>query len=294
MPGMPELPDLTSPRRLMLYLKQRGLQPRRGWGQNFLVDGNIARKIVEAAELAPGDTAVEIGPGAGALTALLAQRGVFLLALELDGGLAAALAELLQPFPHVRVLQGDALKVKWREFVEAHFGPGAAPALVANLPYKISGPLLYNFFKENFPFTKAVLMFQKEVAERLVAAPGGASYGAISVFCRYYTDAAILFPVSRHVFWPRPKVDSAVVRLQPRRRLLDPGEEALFWQIVQASFRQRRKMLVNSLDGLFSRSREDLLDLLHRAGVEPQARAEELSPEQFAMMARIAYNYYEI
>ena len=291
MSGFPELPDLTSPRRLLLFLEQRGLRPRRGWGQNFLIDGNIARQIVEAAELFPGDAAVEIGPGAGALTAILARRGIPLLALELDRGLAAALEEMLQPFPQVRVLHQDAMKVKWRELIEGYFGPGAAPVLIANLPYQISGPLLYNLFKENFPFKKAVLMFQKEVAARLVAAPGSDSYGALSVFCRYYTDAEILFPVSRQVFWPRPQVDSAVVKLQPRPRLLEAGEEELFWQIVQASFRQRRKMLANSLGGVFSGGREELLVILRRAGIEPQARAEELSAEQFAKIARIAYNY---
>ncbi|HOJ83749.1 MAG TPA: 16S rRNA (adenine(1518)-N(6)/adenine(1519)-N(6))-dimethyltransferase RsmA [Bacillota bacterium] len=291
MPGVPGLPDLTSPRRLLLYLEQRGLRPRRGWGQNFLIDGNITRKVVEAAELGPGEAAVEIGPGAGALTAILARRSVRLLALELDRGLAAALEEMLRSFPHVRVLQKDALKVKWAELICGYFGPEAAPTLIANLPYQISGPLLYNLFKENFPFKKAVLMFQKEVAARLAAAPGSASYGALSVFCRYYAPAEILFPVSRQVFWPRPKVDSAVVKLQPRPRSLDAGEEELFWKIVQASFRQRRKILANSLGGVFSRSREELLSILHLAGVEPQARAEMLSMEQFAKIARIAYNY---
>ncbi len=290
MPGRPELPDLTSPRRLMLYLEQRGLQPRRGWGQNFLIDGNVARKIVDAAGLRPSDTAVEIGPGAGALTAILARRNMRVVALELDRKLADALAEMMRSFPDVRVLQKDALDVEWAELNRSHFGPDAEVNLISNLPYHISGPLLYNLFKQNFPFKKAVLMFQKEVSARLTAAPGSASYGALSVFCRYYTTAETLFPVSRHVFWPRPKVDSAVVELQPRRRTLSAGEEELFWQIVQVSFQQRRKILANSLGGSFTRTREELLSTLRLAGVDPGARAEMLSVEQFAKIAQIAYN----
>ena len=290
MPGRPELPDLTSPRKLQLYLEQRGLRPRRGWGQNFLIDGNVARKIVDAAALSPGDPAVEIGPGAGALTAILACRNMHLVAVEMDRGLAAALEELLRHFPDVKVLQEDALEVEWAELNRRHFGPAAEVTLISNLPYHISGPLLYNLFKQKFPFKKAVLMFQKEVAARLTAAPGSASYGALSVFCRYYITAQTLFPVSRHVFWPSPKVDSAVVEMQPRRRQLNPGEEALFWQIVQASFQQRRKMLANSLGSAFCGTREELLSMLRLAGVDPDARAETLSMEQFAKMAQIAYN----
>lgn len=283
------LPDLTSPRNLKLYLEQRGLQPRRGRGQNFLIDRNIAHKIVDAAELVSGDPVVEIGPGAGALTAILARRNMRVVALELDRGLAAALGELLRFYPDVTVLQEDALEVDWTALNRRHFNPADAVSLISNLPYHISAPLLYNLYKQNFPFKKAVLMFQKEVALRLTARPG-TDYGALSVFSRYYTTPEILFPVSRHVFWPRPKVDSAVVAMQPRRRGLGAGEELLFWRIVQVAFQQRRKMIVNSLRSACSWSREELVSLLRLAGIDPGARAETLSEEQFAKMARIAYN----
>lgn len=290
MPGERESLDITSPRRLQLYLRRRNLRPLRSRGQNFLIDGNVARKIVDAAGLGPGDRVMEIGPGAGALTEILARRNIAVVALELDRGLAVALAEHLCHFPHVNVLQGDALKVKWAKLNCRHFGPGSETVLISNLPYHISGPLLYTLFKQKFPFKKAVLMFQKEVAARLTAAPGSSSYGALSVFSHYYSPAQILFPVSRHVFWPSPKVDSAVVRLRPRREGLDAGAEKLFWEIVQLSFQQRRKKLVNSLGSAFPKNRDRLYSLLQVAGVDPAARAEMLSMEQFAKIAQIAYN----
>lgn len=290
MPGRAELPDLTSPRELQLYLEQRGLRPRRGWGQNFLIDGNIARKIVDAAALCPGDTVVEIGPGAGALTAILARRGLAVIALEVDRGLADALGQLLRPFPAVRVMQKDALEAEWAELQKSQFGSNEHGVLVSNLPYYISGPLLYQLFRQKFPFKKAVLMLQREVAGRLTAAPGSAGYSALSVFCSYYTVSRALFPVSRHVFWPAPKVDSAVVELRQRSRQLDAGEEAVFWEIVQASFQQRRKMLINSLGSASFSTREELLSVLHQAGIDPRTRAETLTTAQFAKLARITYN----
>lgn len=290
MPGRPELPDLTSPRELQLYLEQRGLRPRRGWGQNFLIDGNIARKIVDAAALCPGDAVVEIGPGAGALTGILARRGLPVIALEVDRGLADALGELLHPFPAVKVMRKDALEADWAELQESRFGSTEHGVLISNLPYYISGPLLYQLFRQKFPFKKAVLMLQKEVAERLTAAPGSSAYSALSVFCRYFTVSRALFPVSRHVFWPAPGVDSAVVEMQRRSRQLGAGEEALLWEIVQASFQQRRKMLINSLGSAGFSTREELLSVLHQAEIDPRARAETLTTAQFAKMARITYN----
>lgn len=289
MPGRPELPDLTSPRRLQFYLEQRGLRPRRGWGQNFLIDGNIAHKIIEAAGLSAGDPVVEIGPGAGALTTILARRDVPVVALELDRGLAAALEDLLRPFPHIKVLQQDALQQKWAELNRFYFADYGEVHLLSNLPYHISGPLFYDLFKQNFPFKKALFMLQKEVALRLTAVPDSVSYGALSVLSRYYVRAEILFSVSRHVFWPPPNVDSMVVKMQPRHRSLGPGEERLFWGVVEGSFQQRRKVLSNSLRD-FIPSRESLLSILQKAGVDPRVRAETLDVEQFAKIAQIAYN----
>ena len=200
---MTELPDLTSPRELKLYLGEKKLQPRRSMGQNFLIDRNIAAKIVEAAALRGGDPVVEIGPGAGALTAALAVSGMRVVAVELDRGLAAALAKMLLPWKNVSVLLEDALRVDWGALQRCYFAPGEAVTLLSNLPYNISTPFLYALYKQGFPFKKAILMFQKEVAQRLTAEPGR-DYGALSVLSRYYTIPEILFSVSRSSFWPRP------------------------------------------------------------------------------------------
>jgi len=282
-----ELPDLTSPRELKLYLGEKKLQPRRSMGQNFLIDRNIAAKIVEAAALRGGDPVVEIGPGAGALTAALAVSGMRVVAVELDRGLAAALAKMLLPWKNVSVLLEDALRVDWGALQRCYFAPGEAVTLLSNLPYNISTPFLYALYKQGFPFKKAILMFQKEVAQRLTAEPGR-DYGALSVLSRYYTIPEILFSVSRSSFWPRPEVDSAVVALRRRRREPFAAEEPLLWEIVQTAFQQRRKMISNSLRPLGLG--DELILILRQAGVDPAARAEMLSVEQFAKIAQIAYN----
>jgi len=282
-----ELPDLTSPRELKLYLGEKKLQPRRSMGQNFLIDRNIAAKIVETAALRGGDPVVEIGPGAGALTVALAAGGMRVVAVELDRGLAAALARMLLPRKNVSVLLEDALRVDWGALQRRYFSPGEAVTLLSNLPYNISTPLLYALYKQGFPFKKAILMFQNEVARRLTAEPGR-DYGALSVLSRYYTIPEILFSVSRSSFWPRPEVDSAVVALRRRHREPDAAEESLLWEIVQTAFQQRRKMISNSLRPLGLG--DELILILRQAGVDPAARAEMLSVEQFAKIAQIAYN----
>lgn len=287
---MVELPDLTSLRGLRRYLEENKLQPRRSMGQNFLIDRNIAVKIVDAAGLEEGDPVVEIGPGAGALTAVLARRRLPVVAVELDRGLAAALEKMLRSCPNVSILQEDALKIDWIALLKRRFSTASGVTLISNLPYNISTPLLYSLYKQGLPFKKAILTFQKEVALRLTAEPGG-NYGALSVLSRYYASPEILFPISRSSFWPQPEVDSAVVSIAPRHRCeLGAEEEALFWRIVQAAFQQRRKMIANSLRPLGLGSRSELVFLLREAGINPEDRAEALSAVQFAKITRIAYN----
>jgi len=286
-----ELPDITSPREIMKLFRHYGLQPLRHLGQNFLIDANVVRKIVAAAEVGPGDSVIEVGPGAGALTVTIARSGANLVVLEIDRGLVRLLGDLLQPWPTVRILEQDVLKSDWKELITT-FKHGAPIKLVSNLPYNISGPFMYNLFEEGFPFNGAVLMFQKEVAHRLVATPGDSDYGALSVISRYYTEGKILFAVSKNVFWPRPKVGSAVLKLQPRFRILNTEEEPLFWKLVQGVFQQRRKTIQNSMLRVFALPRPLLNGLLDEASIDPSSRPEELSVEQFAKLTRITYNNF--
>jgi 16S rRNA (adenine1518-N6/adenine1519-N6)-dimethyltransferase len=283
--------DVTSPRVLRELFDLRGLAPHRQWGQNFLIDANIARKIVAALEAETGDAVIEVGPGAGALTALLAHRGVEVVALEIDRGLVALLDDLLEPFQKVKVLNQDALAVCWKAFVADHFRGSRRVRLVSNLPYVISGPFMFSLFKEGFPFASAVLMLQKEVAYRLVARPGENDYGALSVITAYYCHGEVLFNVGENVFWPRPKVGSAVLRLIPRERLLPEKLESHFSIMVQGLFRQRRKTILNNMTVYFGFDRHLASSLLQEAGIKASERPERLSVEQFALLARITYNY---
>ncbi len=288
---MTDTPNVTSPREVMALFKEYGLQPHKRLGQNFLIDGNTARKITAALEAAAGDAVIEVGPGAGALTVSLARSGVDLLALEVDRGLVAMLNNILHPWPKARVINQDALKTDWSKLNGTYFKSADSVKLISNLPYIISGPFMYSLFEEAFPFDTAVLMLQKEVAYRLVAKPGDSNYGALSVLSGYYTHGKVLFNVSKNVFWPRPKVGSAVLKLQPRLRSLSTGEEDLFWQIVQGVFQQRRKTIQNNLGRLFPHLQDSLNGLLEAALIEPLDRPEHLSVEQFAKLAGIAYNY---
>lgn len=288
-----EIPDLSSPREVMALLEKHGLKPRKQLGQNFLIDGNIARKITAAVEVKEGDAIIEVGPGVGALTAELARSGANLLAIEIDRGLAALMEELFKSRCWIRVIRRDVLKVNWGQLINNFFEPGAKVKLVSNLPYVISGPFMYALFREHFPFESAVLMLQKEVAQRLVANPGEPDYGALSIISRYYTEGKVLFNVSNNVFWPRPKVGSAVLYLRPRHRMLNEVEENLFWYLVQGVFEQRRKTIFNNLIRIFPGLHSQMHELLSEALIEPGTRPEQLTAGQFAMLTRITYNYDE-
>ena len=287
---MSDLPNMASPREVMLLFKRYGLKPHHSLGQNFLIDGNTIQKIIAAARLKQGDSVIEIGPGSGALTFSMAASGIRLAALELDKGFAAMLGELLHSFKAATIIQGDALAVDWPDLIARFFPDGNPVKLISNLPYYISAPLMYNLFKAQFPFAEAVLMFQKEVAQRLTASPGDANYGSLTVLCRYYTNAAILFNVSRNVFWPSPGVDSAVIRLEPKQRQLDAAEETLFWKIVRGVFLQRRKTILKNMLSVFPYKREEVADLLSQASIEPGRRPETLDVHEFAKLTRIIYN----
>lgn len=288
---MKNIPDLTSPRIVRALFEECGLQPRKQLGQNFLIDANIVRKIAACVDARPGDAVIEVGPGAGALTHALALSGADLLAVEVDRGLAALLNDLFQPWPKVRILHQDILKITWTDLISRFFPASASIKLVSNLPYVISGPFIYALLKESFPFESAVLMLQKEVAHRLVAAPGDSDYGGLSVLCQYYTSGKILFDVTHNVFWPRPKVGSAVLKLEPGRRELAAKEEEQLWFLVQGVFQQRRKTMLNSLLRLLPHPRNLIISLMEEAQVDPAIRPEQLNVRQFAKLAQITYNY---
>jgi len=263
-------------------LAAAGLAPRRRWGQNFLCDPAVARRIVETAEIGPRTIALEIGPGLGALTDELVARAGRLYLIEIDPGLADRLAQRYADNPRVRVVTGDVLALPLDDVVRDE-----RVTVVANLPYNIASPILFRLLDLRARFPRAVVMLQREMATRLVARPGGADYGVTSVLLQTYAEVRIAFGVSRRSFLPRPDVDSAVVDVHwsaaPR---VDVGDAGVFRDVVRAAFGQRRKMLRNALATLAAARGTTATAVLERAGIAPTARAETLDLEAFARLAR--------
>ncbi|OSM05260.1 16S rRNA (adenine(1518)-N(6)/adenine(1519)-N(6))-dimethyltransferase RsmA [Magnetofaba australis] len=268
--------------RILRQLKIHGLAPRKGLGQNFLIDPEITRRIVASAGVNPGDPVLEIGPGLGSLTIPLLEKVKTLWALERD----EKLAELLRVEAHgvgdLTILDGDALQVDYAELAQQLGGP---LHLVANLPYNISTPLVGRFLDQRHAFASMTLMFQREVALRLAAAPGNKDYGALTVWLRLWADAHVLFDVPPSAFHPPPKVVSSVIHIRmrpaPRAELADPER---FHRIVKAAFAQRRKTLRNTLKPLGAES----VNWLEAAGIDPGRRGETLSFDEFVALYRAA------
>jgi 16S rRNA (adenine1518-N6/adenine1519-N6)-dimethyltransferase len=262
-------------------IRRHGLAAKKSLGQNFLHDLNLASRIARAAGPLAGVTVVEVGPGPGGLTrALLAQDAAHVIAVERDERAIAALQEIAALYPgRLDVIAADALRFDPRPRL-----PGGPSRIVANLPYNVATALLIAWLSiEPWPpwFDSAVLMFQREVAERIVAAPGSKSYGRLSVLTQWRCEARILFDVNPAAFVPPPKVTSSLVRLVPRAAPLR-CERGLLERATGAAFGQRRKMLRHSLRSLGA----DAQSLLAAAGLEPTARAEDIPVAGFVALAR--------
>jgi 16S rRNA (adenine1518-N6/adenine1519-N6)-dimethyltransferase len=259
-------------------IRRHGLGARKSLGQHFLLDGNLTARIARAAGELAGRTVLEIGPGPGGLTrALLAQGAARIIAIERDSRCLAALEELARAVPgRLLVIDADALA-----FDEARVLAGPTP-VVANLPYNIATALLLKWLNRLALFERFTLMFQKEVAQRLAAPPGGKIYGRLSVMTQWRTEVATLFDVKAQAFTPPPKVTSTVVRIEPRPEPLAPASPEVLERVVAAAFGQRRKMLRSSLKQVTARPEA----LLAAAEVVPTARAEELDIAAFCRLAR--------
>ncbi|WP_371365511.1 Ribosomal RNA small subunit methyltransferase A [Sporomusa rhizae] len=261
-------------------LKTFGIHMSKKLGQNFLIDGNVVEGIVSAAKVSQGDAVLEIGPGIGTLTQGLAEAGADVTAVELDRRLLDVLAKTLEGYDNVKVVHGDILKIDIsREINKEKY------KLVANLPYYITTPIIMKFLEEHLPVELLVTMVQKEVAERMVAKPGGKDYGALSVAVQYYTEPEIMFIVPPKAFIPSPAVESAVIRCTVRTTPpVQVASERMFFRVVKAAFAQRRKTLANALKagGL---DKEILEQVLTEANVDGMRRGEQLSLDEFAAIA---------
>jgi 16S rRNA (adenine1518-N6/adenine1519-N6)-dimethyltransferase len=267
-----------SRRQVRDLLHAHGLAPSRALGQNFVVDPNTVRRIATLAGVGPGDRVVEIGAGLGSLTLALAERGAEVTAVEIDRRLVPLLREVVEP-AGVRVVQADARTVDWDRLLGGPEDDGADWALVANLPYNIATPLVLDILERVPVIGRLLVMVQREVAERLAAGVGHAAYGIPSVKVSWWADAVLVGRVPPTVFVPQPRVESALVRLVRHRRWADQGvDRPTVFRLIDVGFGQRRKMLRRSLAGLVERHD------LERAGIRPEARAEQLTLEDWVRL----------
>jgi 16S rRNA (adenine1518-N6/adenine1519-N6)-dimethyltransferase len=247
---------------------------KKSLGQNFLFDPSILTRIIEAAGITSHDIIVEIGPGPGRLTLMLANIVKRVVAIELDRDLYSRLNEEIASRENIELVLGDAMKYNYRELEPFK--------VVANIPYYITTPLIFKLIDARSNLISMTLTIQKEVAERIVAGPGTKEYGVLSLAVQYYADPEIKFIIPASAFRPTPKVDSAAIHMVIRKfpRVI-VADEALFFKVIRAGFSQRRKTLSNALKPLMNNIRDVLIDM----GIDPVRRAETLSMEEFAKLA---------
>ena len=285
------LNPLFRPAHLRSLLAAAGFAPRKSRGQNFLIDRNRGEAIAAAAGLDRSDRVLEIGPGPGALTRELCRRAGKVIAVERDPVLAGILREQTRDCPNLEVIEDDFLKLNLDELLrrlKETDPPSGRLKVVANLPYSVSGPILARLLDSAGGFSLMVLTLQKEVGERVVSPPGGRGYGRLSVLARLYSRPEIIAPVSRNSFYPRPRVDSVVVRFR-----MFPGNgpgsgpDRLLREVIRAAFARRRKMLKNTLaaDRGLGYSETRILAACREAGIDPRSRPEELPAEAFRRLA---------
>ncbi|WP_307342693.1 16S rRNA (adenine(1518)-N(6)/adenine(1519)-N(6))-dimethyltransferase RsmA [Caldalkalibacillus uzonensis] len=271
-----------------MLLEKYGFSFKKSLGQNFLIDTNVLRTAVKAAEVDETTGVIEVGPGIGALTEQLAKQAGRIVAFEIDQRLLPILQESLQPYDNVRIIHQDVLKVNLKEVVETYFEGMGKIKVVANLPYYVTTPILFHFIESGLRFEHMVLMVQREVADRLTAKAGSKDYGSLTVCVQYYAEPQLIKVVPKTVFVPKPKVDSALVKLTLRTEPpVQVADETLFFKTVRACFHQRRKTLLNNLlHQLIDKKRKtELLKVLDELGIAPTRRGETLTIDEFARLA---------
>lgn len=278
---------LVTPANTIEILKKYEFTFQKKFGQNFLIDSHVLDKIIEAAEITKDDFVVEIGPGIGTMTQFLAARARKVTAIEVDKMLIPILEDTLSAYDNVSLLNEDVLKVDLNKLAAEENG-GKPVKVVANLPYYITTPIIMGLFESHVPVANITVMVQREVALRMKAGPGTKEYGALSLAVQYYAEPYIVANVPQNCFMPRPNVGSAVIRLkkheQPPIRVKD---ERFLFQLIRASFNQRRKTLVNGLKNspALSLEKEDIEKALSELDLSPSIRGEALELSQFAELS---------
>ena len=267
-------------------------------GQNFLTDKNVLDKIISESFICEEDLVIEIGPGIGVLTAEAAQFAGKVVAIEIDKNLLPILNETLGGFDNIEVINKDILKTDLNEILDSHKiingCPRKAVRIIGNLPYYITTPIIMKILEDGIKADSITIMMQKEVADRIMAKPGGKTYGALSVAVQYYCEVNSIAIVPRTSFVPPPNVDSAVLRLDIRKKKpVELSDENVFFACIKSGFGQRRKTLLNSLSGVMGLSKEQVSIVLERAGIDGIRRAETLNLNEFAHLANEVTQFIE-
>lgn len=280
---------LSNPQKTIETIKKYGFSFQKKFGQNFLIDEHVIHKIIRGAQVTKNDFVLEIGPGIGTMTQYLAEAAREVAAVEIDRKLIPILGETLEEYDNVTVINEDILKVDIKALAMEKNG-GRPIKVVANLPYYITTPIIMGLFESHVPIDNITVMVQKEVADRMKVGPGSKDYGALSLAVQYYAEPYLVANVPANCFIPRPNVDSAVIRLTRHEHpVVEVENEKLMFQMIRASFNQRRKTLQNGLKNseLIPASREMIVDAIREAGLPETVRGEALTLEEFARLANI-------
>lgn len=278
---------LGNPQNTIEVLQKYQFTFQKKFGQNFLIDTHVLDKIIRAAKITKDDLVLEVGPGIGTMTQYLAEAARGVIAVEIDKNLIPILSDTLQGYDNVKVINADILKVDVRKLAEEE-NEGKPVKVVANLPYYITTPIIMGLFETHVPVESITVMVQKEVAQRMQTGPGNKDYGALSLAVQYYAKPYIVANVPPNCFLPRPKVGSAVIRLTRHETPpVEVKDEKLLFDIIRASFNQRRKTLANGLHnaGKLDISREIIVEAIERLGKGAEVRGESLTLEEFARLS---------
>ncbi len=278
--------DIATVGRTKQILEDHGFTFKKSLGQNFLVDLNVIREVLNKAGITERTGVIEVGPGIGSLTEQLAKRAGKVVAFEIDQRLIPVLRDTLSPYDNIEVINEDILEADIRKTIAEEFSACDEVIVVANLPYYITTPILMNFLEQNLPIARFYVMMQKEVGERISATPGSKAYGSLSIAIDYFTEARVVQNVPKSVFMPPPNVDSIIVEMVRREApKVNVEDEGLFFKLTRGAFGQRRKTILNNYSSIFEdgKKKKDVIhQMLEQAGIDPRRRGESLSTEDFA------------
>ena len=286
-------PTLGNPQNTIAVLQKYNFVFQKKFGQNFLIDTHVLDKIIRAAQIEEDDCVLEIGPGIGTMTQYLACAARRVIAVEIDRGLIPILEDTLDGYENVRIINEDVLKVDIAKLAEEE-NSGRPIKVVANLPYYITTPIIMGLFENHVPVKSITVMVQKEVADRMQTGPGSKDYGALSLAVQYYSKPYIVANVPPNCFMPRPKVGSAVIRLERHEEPpVQVQDEKLMFRIIRASFNQRRKTLANGLKNSaeLDFTKEEIEEAILALGKGPSIRGEALTLAEFAQLSDLLGKY---